>query len=496
MKSEKTLLLSLLSYALGYPIVKNDDRCQLFHKFISDIPSSTRSSIFGVFVGVTRSTKDTLSKWPEDIHGSIGHYRKIFSVLSEDELCEQTYQVAYSAMWKDDRRNYFPHILSDPDAILDVKFMLLPLKGVEYNGKFSHGGELFSNKDMGIIVQDRNGYGATYLPNVFPTEKWEYVRDSLLSKGDLTYNKDVKFYAYKTLRFEIKIGEFFHYASSHKYTLTKLYTSLGKNFLNFLQQAMMHCKVPCIPYSVVDKKVIINPNEFVRNVGTLQDIIDMVNTITPSTQKNKLEGTFNENVLWYTNKIEKNLKEERQASAFLLSVLKALNIKKDVQKEICTSLYDQIENLEKEFELGEVLQSLCKNCKRLQAMVVSRWKKLRDPKSIFELNWHAQVYKEIAKLDLPHDPQINKKRHLLYCKCIDMVNTWAIDHMETNYLAVAWEALTALKQNEHIQETLLAELMKRCDVPSGLFLFKDGTARIDISGHVYRGFINFLDSPN
>lgn len=166
-------LPSLLSYSLGYPIIDNDGRCKIFHEFMNKI--KVTSQIFGVFVGVTRSKKDTLTEWPEDIHGSIGHYKKTFSPLTEDELCEQIFNVAYSAMWKDDRRKYFKHILSDPDSVLDVKFMLLPLKEVDYKGKFisssaeAHASlrcagqrrrslaganstqSFFSNKDMGII---------------------------------------------------------------------------------------------------------------------------------------------------------------------------------------------------------------------------------------------------------------------------------------------------------------------------------------------------------
>lgn len=78
---------------------------------------------------------------------------------------------------------------------------------------------------------------------------------------------------------------------------------------------------------------------------------------------------------------------------------------------------------------------------------------------------------------------------------MEYVSEWDLQKIETNYLAVAWEALTALCKKGNYNKglhVLLCELMKRCDINNGLFLFKDNSGRIDISGHVYRGFMNLM----
>jgi len=63
---------------------------------------------------------------------------------------------------------------------------------------------------------------------------------------------------------------------------------------------------------------------------------------------------------------------------------------------------------------------------------------------------------------------------------------------------VIWQLLLKRIQPEHTIKNestltfLFNKLMERCDVDRGLFMFNDGSARIDISGHVYRGMINLI----
>jgi hypothetical protein len=156
----------------------------------------------------------------------------------------------------------------------------------------------------------------------------------------------------------------------------------------------------------------------------------------------------------------------RQASAFLLPLLQEHNVYPRLQAKITHRLRMQLSAMDPEFELGEALVAL----KVRQPM--------RTPRSVFELNWQAQA----APLHALHDP------------LRAFVNEFT-DRTETNYLAVAFEAACALRMPK-TAHFLFCKLMPRYDATRGLFKFLDGSSRIDITGHIYRGLLTAISQSH
>jgi hypothetical protein len=91
----------------------------------------------------------------------------------------------------------------------------------------------------------------------------------------------------------------------------------------------------------------------------------------------------------------------------------------------------------------------------------------------------------------------------VYClidKIVDYIDKYP-NNNETNYLAVEFECLTALyyiidkkeyqQKIEKCIELILIELQNRTNL-NGLYKFKNGDVRLDITGHILNGFYNLL----
>lgn len=440
----------------------------------------TTGPYFGVFVGVTRSNKHKIPTWPEDIHGSIGYWDKDFLQVDSLQLCKHTYRVAYDAIFKDDRRKYFPDLFTDVDAELDIKFMQLPIREIDLSsGKFLDNNTLFTNNDMGLIAQSATAR-ATYLPGVFIDTMWDDIKESLISKAGAKSNSRLRFYGYTTKRVVVTMRQLYHHIIKTKPLL--LFNKLGCQFLSFIDNS----RITHVPYSVTkSKQIVYDETQDVRNIGTLLDIKQMAKMLQ-CPLKSGVIHTLHAEAMYYLDKYMKNPEDLRQASAFLLMLLHNepvdINSDKLFRREtemIKRRLYSDVKQnrLEPEFEMGEVLIAL--NYVSPSLVPPKVFKQFRVPQSIFELNWQAQSFLSLQK---------QKKIDL--SKQLDHYISEFTNHTETNYLAVAFEAATAL-QNEHVPD-LFCDLIVRYDASRGLFIFLDGSSRIDISGHVYRGFMNLL----
>jgi hypothetical protein len=160
--------------------------------------------------------------------------------------------------------------------------------------------------------------------------------------------------------------------------------------------------------------------------------------------------------------------------------------------------------MDPQFQLGETLIGLFKVCPRIKEM--EYWQKWMEKRlemldgqidNIFEYNWQAKFLFEIRK-------NIPAKRHAeeLLRRLIGLKIT---DEMETNYLAVYFEAMMSLwgilggdmlKIILPIWIFLLRRwkdgLFSNKNGVFNLFYFKNGTARIDITGHVISGLQVFF----
>ena len=166
---------------------------------------------FGIFATIRRNKK--LDKWPEDIHGCIGYWEN--NVMSPDSIIQHLLDVSLSAMYNDNRRNYFPplEIEPDPETVIEIDFMLHPLitvdtntglmitdtsKNNNNNNNNKNNKKRFNNAKWGLIVSNnKTNKRATYLPGVFPDISWPEIKNSLLGKAGITTMEPVSFQAYQ-----------------------------------------------------------------------------------------------------------------------------------------------------------------------------------------------------------------------------------------------------------------------------------------------------------
>jgi AMMECR1 domain-containing protein len=436
------LFCDVFAYALGFVKTANCTEDEA-------VVAKYTGPYFGVFAGVTRSAKHALSSWPRNVHGSIGYWDDEFAKLSPKSLCNRTFKVAFDAVFNDDRRNYFPELLTDVDAVLDIKFMCLPIRDVdELSGAFTDDGSLFSNNTWGLIVQTKL-HRATYLPGVFVDTAWDAIKASVLSKANVKDGEKARFVAYRTKRVAAPLRQVF--AQVLRSNPKQIVDKLGCHFIEFVNTCAH------VPYSVTaDHTVLYDETQNVRNVATLLDI-QQLSKLVPCTVK-----SFESEVLHYVIKYVTQPADMRQASTFLLTLLQQQKKFPRLQRQITSRLSSELGVMEPEFERGEALVAL------------RRRARMRTPRSIFELNWQAQ------------SSPSRQLRAQLHGYITDFTHD-----TETNFLAVAFEAACALYMSAQ-STSLFCDLMRRYDAERGLFKFTDGSSRVDITGHVHRGLMMLL----
>jgi AMMECR1 domain-containing protein len=445
-------------------------------------PSNLPANTFGVFVTVERKHFH--------IHGCIGSWNSSFQVLSPFEIKKRLINVAGSAAREDSRRLQYPPLLSELASKVIVSYMVLPihkinkhsgrldfkvLKKNEHGGKTGRSYELaiFNNKDYGVIVtsKENSDRRATYLPDVFPNARWSDVKESLLEKAGIDSKESVEFVAYKTITQKMCL---FHY--------------LVNPFVKWIQ----HVYHDFVPYQVYSKGgLVIDWYQDVRNIATIHDILRLRQF---DVDLKSILLKIKDNIQYYNNKRSKlNL----QSLSFLLLCNKELHLN-ETGSEIAERLVEALstEYLEPMFEVGEVLHGLLSyNSKRFAKIVKDYLDRVTleatvKEDTIFQLNW---LSKTAFASSIRHER--------LTREIEDAFKTWfsrfySAD-LETNYLAVCYETLSTIFNRfsndlDHALETVFHDLHKRRNNSTGLFAFKDGTCRLDITGHVLNGYYNFF----
>ena len=454
------------------------------NKAIKSIPSKC----FGVFVTVKRSKYQRLKQWPEEIHGCIGDWSHNYKEMSKKKLFDTIQSVSYKATNIDERKKYFGSIYRDSHAEFEISFMMQPVYTVDVYTGILNTGKKFNNKDFGLIVVGENGTRATYLQDVFKNTSWNHIRDSLVKKAGST--RGVKFYAYKTILFTKEIYKIFNKEYLELY-YSGFYTFFNMSYSNF------------VPYLLDSKnKIHIDKSQNVRNIATIYDLLHFKSHLRSQVLKNIIS-----NLTYYTDKFHDNMEDMRQGSAFLLLALHKLKLYPKDRKKICKYLYDSIPYLEKQFELGEVLIALNTSCpdkkillREQRNMYNSLLKNVSVRiNNIFEYNWHAKflysLYKQKITKNCYNSYVFQHVQELIrrILHILPKIN----EQSETNYLAVAFEALQSLlplacnkKDKIEIHDNIIQlfyMLGKR--YKNGLFYFNNNTVRLDISGHVINGLI-------
>jgi len=415
---------------------------------------------FGFFVTIHRS--HPLSKWPQDIHGCIGYWEN--KRMLKKAIIGKIPEIAHSSFFSDNRAQYHSvPLLEDPDAIIEISFMQLPLTPISGNRK------TFDNEKYGLIVDSNEGR-ATYLPKVFETKNWDEISASLLQKARV---KKGKFFQYETSVIEGKLRTIFD-SEYLEWIAQEYLIFMEVNYENF------------VPYMVENGKVRIDKTENVRNCAALCELLDF------PVSKN-LEVKIRRDIKYYANK-SKNYNMQ-QADAFLIIGMAKIGGKiTQTLADICDDLYKKLDDLEPQFQLGETLIGLYKVCPRIKEL--AHWQKWMEKRleelddridNIFEYNWQTKFLFEIRK-DIPAKEHAEE----LLRRLIGMKIT---DDMETNYLAVYFEAMMSLwgiLGGDMLANILPVWIFLLRRWKGGLFYFKNGTARIDITGHVISGLQVFF----
>lgn len=468
---------------------------------------SPPDNTFGIFVSIERSIYHKLEKWPEDVHGCIGYWKNDHSLMEKKEIMENILDKSYASTWQDSRRSYFEHSLYvDIFSKNKIYFMRLPIYKINYNsGNIDELSENFNNKKYGLIVESKTNLGAnsraTYLPEVFDENTgWKEIRNRLESKaGATTTNDNNVFYAYKCEIIEMRIIDYY---------FQPIVNFLNEHYGDF------------IPYEIYDGKIIRNKNNFVRNIATIYDFLKLGSRKYYGNISPKIKEQMINNIDYYAESLKLNSKN-RQSLAFLLVALKLIDDEFPTKKytkyaqhirQIYNYLLEEIENnfdsIEKQFELFEILMALAIIEKKDKKRIEKYWKKFRDydeesesgSSNIFRYNWISKFILEYLKNNKVYRKDKENINYYLD-KIIKYIEEYIIPNkeIETNYLAVAFEGLTSLymfdKNREHEKyiEYLIIELNNRKN-KYGLYIFKNGNARLDITGHVLNGYFNLVDS--
>ncbi len=425
---------------------------------------------FGFFITIHRS--QPLSKWPHDIHGCIGYWED--KRMSKAAIIGKIPGIAHSSFFTDSRAQYHAvHLIQDPDARIEISFMQLPLTPISANRK------TFDNEKYGLIVDSDQGR-ATYLPKVFKTKNWGEISASLLQKA------------------QVKTGRFFQYETS--VVEGKLRTIFEREYLDWVaQEYLIFMEINYgnfVPYMVENGRVVTDKMENVRNCATLCELLDF------PVSKN-LRAKIRRDIKYYITKSKNS--NMQQANAFLIMAMAKIEGKvSQTLVDICDDLYKNLDGMGAQFQLGETLIGLHQVCPRIKEL--AHWQKWMEKRleridgrveNIFEYNWQAKYLFEIRK-DIPAKAHAEE----LLRRLIGMKIT---ADMETNYLAVYFEAMMSLwgiLGGEEIFRSILPVwvyllqrwkngVYKTQEIKNSksfyLFYFKNGTARIDITGHIING---------
>lgn len=448
----------------------------LFHKQLIDNQEDIINfpkNVFGIFSTVRRARK--INSFPIDIHGCIGYWDINFNNLKKSEIYKNLLRVAYDSVWKDSRKKNFPSIETEPETMLELDFMLNPIYKIDKNsGIIIKLNKEFTNKDFGIIIQTMDkSQKATYLPHVFSNISWKDIVLSLKKKANITSN-NFELFAYKITQIKSKFidiltDNFFSYISIF-------------NFSRLLIDNMdLKLKFPFI-YSCKNNTLEWNNNDDVRNIATLSEIFNYINLYPKIATKKEFNDIKNKIL-----HILKNIDEyNSQSLSFLGYTYPLLNKNKE---SFCRKLLDKLPSAENEFEKPEIIIGLNNAECNLNPKEYSDSLTYNSNDSIFKMNWIIQSIISFNKKPSNGLISILEKKigNILKKK----------KQIETNYLAVAFEALcftyaNAGNNNKTLSNKmfeLLFELEQRKNCYNKLYAFLNKTSRVDITGHMINGLV-------
>jgi hypothetical protein len=461
------LITNVIYYSLFHKELFEDNT-----KIIKYLPKN----VFGVFSTIRRASK--LKSYPVDIHGCIGYWDPNFNTLTNKILYENLLRVSYDAMWSDDRSKYFAPIRTDPASFLEIDFMMNPLYKIDKTtGIITKLNIPFTNTKFGIIIQTKDRTRrATYLPGVFPSISWKNLVISIKNKANITY-EDFYVFAYKIIQVKsdfttLLTGNIFPYISIRRFTQM------------LLRNVQPTLKFP-FAYSCMNNILEWNSSDDVRNISTLADIFKYITIYPDIASKSQLNFIIQKifDILHNRNM----QKYSSQSLSFLGFIVGILDINKE---EYCKKLFADLPYAEEEFEKPEIIIGLNNAGCNINSKQYNYPLTYSADDSIFKMNW-------IIQATISYN---NKLANYLIAILEDKINILIknIGRIETNYIAVSFEALCFVYRSTKRQKILhkifelLFELEKRRNCYDTLYTFLDKKARVDISNHVLNGLVQLI----
>jgi hypothetical protein len=462
---------------------------QIYNFKLKKIPSD--DSAFGVFTTIKRRGREE----SEFVHGCIGRWSYDFKAASYDNLTEWMRDTSFQASFKDNRRHNFKEpLIMDNKAILTITFLMLPLMLINTkSGEIIVLSEPFDNEKYGLLLiyTTSSSSGVTYLPKVFDNIKWNDIKTHLLEKGGRETD-NVKFYAYKSIEIEYPINSLF----TNKLAFQYYWIPMMKIFKNFIIKTINEKGV--VIYEInAQGDFSYEINEIVRNLAVLSTIFK-INEV-------ELVDYSSDQLKKYIDLVKKHSREKECLDdieiANLVITLKTFKMKipRELQKEVVKYINDW-QLLEPLFTLGQMIIAF--SCldeqyykSNLLSPIFDTWRsemigsgqQKSNLQDIFKLNWMIQAMSRTKSSSSIHTS------FLLYLdSVIDREILPQISMIETNYLAVAFEA-SSFSNQKKLLIPLMTELQQRLDVRTGTFKFINNSARMDISGHVYNGLLHLFE---
>jgi len=458
------------------------ETCLAYHAlFRTNICDSTLAShfpanCFGVFTTLRRAQR--LPRWPvpfphNGIHGCIGYWDPGYREMSPSSLCDAALRVASDTVWQDERRHYFGPIETDPESFLEVDFMLLPIEPIDpVRGNFQQTGaapQHFSNDTHGLIIQSKDGKKrATYLPGVFPETPWDKIRTSLAEKAGITLLEPFVVFAYRVIQLRKKLIGLLRdgivcYLSIAHFSRFLLATQDPGRRYPFAYSAQ--CSTGNLQWDSGDD---------VRNLATIADLL-AYNSAYPGLFRQDERSQLEAAVLQALN----DQSIDPQALSFLGAHLPPGS--SSLSRAFCDRLRAALPGADPEFAAPEIViglhQAGCTGPIVLPQLPTSP--------SVFGLNWHTKAQKALGIWA----PPLQLEALVRECDSLLREKT----SVETNYLAVAFEALATATVPGSTNDRRLFELffeLERRKAHCGVFYpFRNGVARVDITGHVHAGLL-------
>ena len=365
------------------------------------------------------------------------------------------------------------------------------------------------------------------------------IKDKTGKKTSKTTNKKVSKIAKKTSKTTNRKTSSKKTSSKLKNKkYSKLSKSINKEQLSNIYQFFVKYYQKDIPYEVASKSnndilVTSDKNQYVRNYASYSDILKLLKLL----KKPKTDILYKRVLLSIKKEIMPINISKRQAYPFLLISLYQMNSDDKFSQfidKIETFLYNSLQNLKESnidmnFELGEIMMGLCKTYhsnkkinleekKRRKAildkvhreMFVDLQKLGYNSSDIFRYNWHCQTVCQYYNA-FQKDSLIKDSKDKSFIQHVSLLkeylnkymseNITNLENLETNFLAVTFEAYAALinimkHKNAVVSQQIISNTIKLKEILDtrftnySLFNFTSGDSRIDITGHVINGIYN------